>query len=155
MMQSALIAHSSGPPSVAASSVHGESHLAAASSVDLMQSAVDLVSQLSEEPQPHSVASVDQHYAGSHVSGPPSVASSIVDHQHHVHQMSGPPSVAPCASALDHVQSLSAAMEHLSDPQSVASAAALSEVSGHNIFNCPPPGGQSPNLALPMQPALY
>ena len=38
--------------------------------------------------EPHSVASVDQHYGGgSHVSGPPSVASSIVDHQHHVHQV--------------------------------------------------------------------
>ena len=30
---------------------------------------------------------MDQHYGGgSHVSGPPSVASSIVDHQHHIHQ---------------------------------------------------------------------
>ena len=49
MMQSALIAHS-GPPSVAASSVHGGDSAsvataAAASSVDLIQSAVDLVSQ--------------------------------------------------------------------------------------------------------------
>ena len=48
-MQSALIAHS-GPPSVAASSVHGGDSAAvataaAASEVDLIQSAVDLVSQ--------------------------------------------------------------------------------------------------------------
>ena len=49
IMQSALIAHS-GPPSVAASSVHGGDSAAvataaAASEVDLIQSAVDLVSQ--------------------------------------------------------------------------------------------------------------
>ena len=105
--------------------------------------------QLSE---PHSVASVDQHYGGgSHVSGPPSVASSIVDHQHHVHQacqsddffetilsffairldcllqMSGPPSVAaamdvPTGGGGGLMPSSSmATMDHHSNPPSVAS----------------------------------
>ena len=50
MMQSALIAHS-GPPSVAASSVHGGetasvATAATAAEVDLIQSAVELVSQV-------------------------------------------------------------------------------------------------------------
>ncbi len=95
----------SGPPSVQSA--------VATEGMDLMSSAVvDIVSQMSG---PHSVASVDQqHYAGSHVSGPPSVAS-IVESAHHV---SGPPSVAPPAGSGGILPSVD---HHISGPPSVAS----------------------------------
>jgi hypothetical protein len=117
----ALMVSQSCPPSVAGC---GED---VATTANLMQAAVDLVSSLSGphsvistmEGGPHSVTSVDQqHYAGSHISGPSSVAS-VIEHQ--LHHISGPPSVT--SNGMEHVVSVTAGasnchVEHLSRPPS-------------------------------------